>query len=436
MIDISMMASDSRWIGVAAKGKDVLIDQACIDFIERKRAGQTISAENYVACFPELADPSCLLDLIDADLCISAELGQASPQREYASRYPKLVDAIDELVRLENFRNQEEFVPALTDLSISFDPTRPDHSTNNVFPTPLNSKSALLEHSSSSDNKLLMDWDQSFSRMTPSWFIPCQCVAVGSGHWLIRGRDEMRGTPLAFKIVRLPTGMEAGLANELLDACEAASKVQNPAWVTPIVATVHNQHLGIIRPWLFARAMPQEWSTHEQINLDETTSAPNRLKQSLFTGLASIAFSVASAHQIDATHGGICSENILVDHDGSWKLVDAISSRQALSRYLGSRFLDSDQNIASLENRKRLDVQDLIKTVSSVLLSSEESMAETLIPAMRSAGIHLEEAAAEIGTVLMDAANTTPVETSQKHPLRLLPVSFKKRLRRWFLGRD
>ena len=493
-IDLSALARDPKWIATAKRGEAALVDRACMDLIQRKRDGQSVRADDYVACFPVLGQKNSLLDLIDADICVSAELGQEDPQHDYVARHPDLAQSISDLAQLDDFRCDAELLSPLSDMSQDTTRTRfnqmgdpheadPRHEDLEfscegilVKSSPVMRKSSeesengkgpsLIQRaphgeelsSSSSAPKRASKHQERISQQlriamgdeeggrgpktihslpeqdlvaTPPWFVPRQCIAVGPGHWMIRGRDEVRGTPLAFKVVRLPAGVPAGVAKQLLDVCEAASRVQNPSWVTPIVATVQNQHLGIIRSWWFARAMPRELpvgrdNSHLESQPDsETQFAPSgRSKRSLFMGLSSIAFAIAAAHHANATHGGVSAANILIDHDGGWKLVDAVSNRAGISRYLNSQFKESGQVIANLETRKRFDIQDLIKTISNVLLSSEEELAERLIPEMRSLGNVLETGAAEIGSLLMDVADCKPIRSSK------LPV--KKGIGRWF----
>ena len=58
-------------------------------------------AEEYVQDFPQLDQTSDLLDLIDAELCVAAELQEPIEIASYYKRFPDLVSEIDELAQLD-----------------------------------------------------------------------------------------------------------------------------------------------------------------------------------------------------------------------------------------------------------------------------------------------------------------------------------------------
>lgn len=418
---VNGLVSDSLWQAASQSDLEKLVDLACIDLMQRKRAGQAISAVAYLNPFPMLAESKWLLDLIDADLCICIELQLPSPADFYCRQFPDLASKVRDLVRLQDPLPADVVLPSLVDSSTcdlssgfsvdnplasplqsekssaaSADLTRHQTSTNEVG-LMAQPATALTSIEGSATNPMTADF-----RLvdTPSWFVGRQCIAAGPGHWLIRGRDEVRGVPLAMKVVRMPEGIDHTAASGLLDLCEAASKVQHPAWVTPIIATVQNQHLGIIRPWWFARGMPREMDTDDRINPLEANK--------LLSRLATIAFAIAAAHQAGATHGAIHPGNVLVDHDGQWKLVDAVAGRLSVSRYLTSQDVPSAGDLAGVmtfESRREIDVQDLVKMIAALLFSSQESVVEEMVLAFRGAAKHESDPAAEIGSLLMSYAD-------------------------------
>ena len=438
---INDLVSDSLWQAASQNDLEKLVDLACIDLMKRKRAGQVISAICYLNPFPMLAESTLLLDLIDADLCICIELQLPSPADFYCQNFRDLASKVRDLVRLQEPHSADFLLPLLvdsptSDMSSGFsvdeqltpllqseetpatatDLTMQQAGTHKaglpVKPVSA-STSALIPIEGSNTNPMTADF-----RLvdTPSWFVGRQCIAAGPGHWLIRGRDEVRGVALAMKVVRMPDGIDHGAASGLLDVCEAASKVQHPGWVTPIIATVQNQHLGIIRPWWFARGMPRELAADEQLS-------PLEAKK-LLSKLASIAFAVAAAHQVGATHGAIHSGNVLVDHNGQWKLVDAVASRLAVSRYLSRRNVSSTDDLTAMiafESRRDIDVQDLVTMITSLLFSSQESTVEEMVFMFRQVAKHEMNPAAEIGSLLMSYADGERPSESRNFP-SLTPV--------------
>ncbi|MDA8745288.1 hypothetical protein N9N28_11690 [Rubripirellula amarantea] len=432
-VTIESLVHDPLWSEAAQRQPSKLVDLACIDLIQRRRGGQRVSAVDYVNVFAVLAEANHLLDLIDSDLCVCEELGLPSPADDYGCRFPELGPAIMDLVRLQDSNQSDLPFPLLKDdrtvshesSDFSFDENLPlPPSVNLVEPPPTNEIAAELNGhqgaSCSTSDQISVDF-----RLVdaPSWFVGRQCVAVGPGHWLIRGKDETRGVPLAFKVVRMPRNLRANASHELLDICEAASKVQHPGWVTPIIATVQNQYLGVIRPWWFARGMPRELNFSDQPNLDKAKVA--------LRNLSSVAFAVAAAHQTGATHGAIHSGNILVDHDGKWKLVDAVANRNGVSRYFSGRqgfSVDGAPSIASLEVRKRIDIDDLVMMITGLLFSSSDSQVEEMVIALRRIAAKSNDPAADIGDLLLAFADADCLVPTDQVRLR---SPMRKRFSDW-----
>ncbi len=93
-----------------------IVDIACIDLMERRRMGLAVTVESYLEDFSCIQDESNLLDLIDAEICVAAELGEQLQLDEYADRFPQLADQVTELVRLDAAA-EAEMTPALVDVS-------------------------------------------------------------------------------------------------------------------------------------------------------------------------------------------------------------------------------------------------------------------------------------------------------------------------------
>ncbi len=251
----------------------------------------------------------------------------------------------------------------------------------------------------------------------PEWFVGEKCVASGPGHWLIRGRDSVRGINLALKVTALPPQLTTVQGEQILDACEMAAKVRNASWVLPSVAAIQQRHLGVIRPWVYGRPWQQLSATE-----DHRTQLRN---------LASVAFAVASAHQVGATHGGIHVQNLMVDHDGKVQILDAAASRVGLERWLSptSGCCDLEQ-ILSLDQRISVDVQDLIKLVAAASVDWDQKWAIDLLANLRRIATTCpREACALIGQELVqhaDSQNPAIEKTGQRQQR-----SWRIRLARW-----
>lgn len=383
------------------------IDRACIDLMNRRRAGKEVVVEDYLKQFPQLNNDEHLLDLIDADLCVNAEIGvteDAISDRvdQYLKQYPRLKSQINELFQL-----QDQVAASPRGIAESFDTSsqNPVHQTsaqylrghdateNSTRPDQSIADSPTHDHASNDHVPLeskLVDhplFDHPLTDL-PEWFEPRQCVSRGIDHWLIRGQDAARGKPLALKIIKLPFPIDTATANGLLDACEAASKVTNSHWGNPIIATVQNQTYGVIRPWWFGHPMPQECTPETLIKM------------------STIAFALAAAHRSGASHGGVHAGNVVVDHQGQWKLVDAVASQAGLPAYLNDALSPTGQSPCSaadlLSQSQRQDVKDLTRLIGSVLLLSDDSRIDATIAKLRHVSRDSRDGAANLGEVLLN----------------------------------
>jgi hypothetical protein len=243
----------------------------------------------------------------------------------------------------------------------------------------------------------------------PRWFVCERCVASSPGRWLVRGRDSKRGIALALKVIELPTHLTESEHDKILDACELAAKVRNRVWIVPDVAAIRNRRLAVIRPWVFAHP----W--HQPSINDRPGS---RRYEAELRSLASVAFAVQAAHKVGATHGGIHLENLLVDHQGNAKIVDAICSRRSIARWLHCSPSDSPGGQSCHQKRMNLDVQDLIKVIVASSLEWTDNSTNQLTTDLRSiADDHPGEACGLIGELLIRRADTLdrpPTETTQR----------------------
>lgn len=398
-----------------------IVDIACIDLMERRRMGHAVTVESYLEDFSCIQDESDVLDLIDAEICVTSELGEELQLEDYVSRFPQLADQVIELVRLDAAA-ESNMTPASVDGSEM--PQRVSETGRSEVIATSVEQSSVAQSADFSIEALPSDATPANAVGAlrnpidvPEWFFGEQCVASGSGRWLIRGRDSVRGINLALKVTKLPPRLTKIQSEQILDACEMAAKVCNASWVLPSVAAIQQRHLGVIRPWIYARP----W---QQLRLTEDHCSQLR-------NLASVAFAVASGHRVGATHGGIHVGNLMVDHEGKVQILDAAASRVGLERWLSPTTGHSDfEQIASLDERKRVDVQDLIKLVASASVDWDRQWASDLVSDLRCiASRRPEQACAMIGEELVqraDSVNPTIGKTGRRRQR-----SWRIRLARW-----
>ncbi|MBD55082.1 MAG: hypothetical protein CMM05_08420 [Rhodopirellula sp.] len=386
-------------LGGREMDRNVVLDLACIDLMHQHRNGHHVCAEQYVRDFPQLDRTSDLLDLIDAELCVAAELQEPIDLAAYCSRFPDLATDIKELAQLDlspevpcfhrkpksrGFGFDLREAPHFDDSSQTL-----DHPGDSLSGFSIDSSTSLDAEASSENPKLSLETiSEDYPLAIPDWFLVDECIVRDKDRCLLRGRDDVRGISLAMKIVRVPHLMADKDVIALLDICEAASRVQNPHWIAPQMAVVQMGCLGVIRPWQFANAWqphsitrsPERGDSDESVMkaLNENTFENNGLNQASLRDtalhesivlrrwrqLATVAFAVEAAHRSGATHGALHAGNLAVDHEGNACVVDATSSLVALQRWLGDPAAGVQCNvIQSLDQRIHLDVEDVVKLV-------------------------------------------------------------------------
>jgi hypothetical protein len=318
-----------------------LVDLACIDLIERRRLGRTVAIEDYLREFPSLACESSRLDLIDAELCVTRELGGCCNADDLIARFPDLATSIRELMNLEVGIGAQR----RPDPGNSFGGQA---SVDRVFPGADPSRPRRTDSSLPADDGLGM----TLPIAVPDWFVAGKTIAHQRGRWLIQGRDAKRGIPLAMKVIELPRGCMRSQRDQLLDACESASRVQNRNWVAPIVAAIAGEHLAIVRPWVFATPWPSS-----------AGGTPSDLG-TLLRRCSEIAYTLQAAHDAGATHGALHAHNLLINHDGRIQLVDAICSDAGMSSWMAQ--CDPGQSAGrNLQTRIAGDTRSLIAWIAS-----------------------------------------------------------------------
>ncbi len=381
-----------------------MVEIACIDLVERRRLGHPILIEDYLVDLPCLAESASTLDLIDAQLCMDQELKVNSDIDGLIHRFPTIASQIRELSELDS-----------SGLTV-MDPLRLD-SMSIVPPSlglPVGSGATLIEKSDLPEQPLGRSSWGPHPIDIPDWFLTENCVASSPGRWLIRGRDSAGGTLLALKVTELSPLVTPSQSSCILDTCEEAAKVGNPQWACPSMAAIQDRHLGVIRPWILGSPWNQVMPS-----LDRTT----QLRR-----LASVAFTLASGHKADATHGGIHAENLVVDHAGKVCLVDAASSRVGLARWLRPDGGSTDE-IVPLVYRIQGDIQDLIKLVTLSSVDWSSTWTQTLMQELQRVSTSASgDASYQIGSILIQHADRGVPENCDS-----IKYSWRIRLASWLL---
>lgn len=388
------VASLAELLGGQIVDRDAVLDLACIDLMHQHRNGLPVLAENYLQDFPQLDRSSDLLDLVDAELCVLAEMRKPIDLASYRSRFPDLVSDIEELAQLDFSREVSVFTrePEAGRRLIQSDkssqlsgayPTMGNVGSDSSGFSLMSSGNPTAKVSSAHRKLSLEEVKDEYPLEIPDWFLVDECISRDKDQCLLRGRDSVRGISIAMKIICVPQLAEDRYVTALLDVCEAASRVQNPHWIAPQMAAVQMGYLGVIRPWQFAspwqlrsmmgaaaglesnqtgHASSHEGvvSTHRNHQIESKGAGGNeQIVSRRWRQLANVAFAIESAHQSGATHGAIHAGNLAVDHEDNIRILDAASSLSALHRWLGNR----TAGIQSFDERIHLDVQDMMKLV-------------------------------------------------------------------------
>jgi hypothetical protein len=220
------------------------------------------------------------------------------------------------------------------------------------------------------------------------------------------------------KVIELPLQLSATQSKQILDACEMAAKVRNPSWVPPSIAAIRRPYLGVIRAWHFARP----WQPY----------AANQNPAEQLRSLASVAFAVESAHQTGATHGGIHVENVLVDHAGKVQVLDAGSSRLGLMRWLSPFTPVPPAQIASLDQRRAVDVQDVIKLVAAASVEWDHQwVRDLMVDLRRISATNAGGACGLIGQSLIQHADSWKSKSVGGSSRQWHHHTWRRRLARW-----
>jgi hypothetical protein len=400
----------------------LLLDLVCIDLIEQIRASNQVTVESYLDQFSELRESQASLDLIDAEICIRTEVGQFGDHKSelanYRKRFPELANDIESMLNLKSESPMPSSLRIVAappngadDAMQTSDASLADDFSFDLLPAanaadPMTKAAAVL-------NSPPID--------VPKWFLGEQCISSGDGHWLFRGRDSNTGETMAMKVIRLPSQASPAAIEQLLQACESASRVRSPVWTAPVVAAAQNNYLAVIRPWVFG--------THWQVasNHDEV---PGRLRL-----LAQIAYAIQSGYNHHAWHGGLHQKNVIVNHQGSVHLVDAVGTSSGLLHW---QSVNKKSRSGTGLPDWPIDAHALVKLILQDDIDVPGNWSHGLKDALgRLVANHHDKCFAQIGDELIRRADTFVLHDSRLDAnQRSLLRRWRKKIARWVGGND
>jgi hypothetical protein len=396
-------ASLKELIGDRKVPAKTLIELAAIDLIGQRRRGIAVTVESYLTQFPALTRSQAdVLDLIDAELCVRREMGETCHIESFQKRFTEHADAIRQLFFLQT---EPELAPGP-------DAVKP----NETLPLTAGEQPEIAEASRIERELSLVDpvrrppptrpvpetddsIDVPIPIAPPAWMVGARCVATSIGpegrHWLVKGRDAERGEAVAMKIIPMPSTIGRLERTRILDLCEASSAVSHPVWLAPRIAAINNGHLAVVRPWIFGNP-PREFAF-----------APDQTRH--LRQVVRLAFALAAAHRVGATHGGVHRGNLILDHQGDLQLIDVVSSVSGWRNYLA--IWDNDLS-ATLNERIAIDTSGLCRllTDEAVRLRRPELL-ETVAALQRKIDLGQADAGAQVGEAVqahLDGAATKP----------------------------
>ncbi|QDV42699.1 hypothetical protein Enr13x_25490 [Stieleria neptunia] len=371
-----------------------LVELAAVDLIGQRRRGQEIVVEDYLKQFPQLAESdSDVLDLIDAELCVRREQGQAYDAACFRDRFPELADSIEQLIHLEPGPGEINTGEINTGDSLDWDQSV----VQRQMTVAAGHRSAGQPVSETRPNDSI---DVPIPIKPPEWIVGARCIAtvqLRRGRcWLVKGRDSERSDTVAMKVMPLPATLGRTERTRILDICERTSSVTHPSWVAPRIAAINNGHLAVVRPWIFGDPFARRPPGAEHVPRWEM--------------LVRVAFALAAAHRIGATHGSVKCENVIVDHNSNANLIDAASGVTCWAETSANW----DHELSkTLPDRIRRDTIGLVGMIAGECLESPDRIEAAWIPQITD-GIDFSrsDACAIIGESLQSRLDQRPVKRS------------------------
>lgn len=297
-------------LGECRLTNEEILELVCADILARTRPARPVDLAAYFADFPALADdPESVLDIIDADICARREHQLAINSSDYHQRFPELAARIARLIEIDTL---ETSLDDGTDFS--FD--QPHGPAGTTGPTAQANPAAASGGPSTGD----------FARYC-SVELPADVRITGLLAW----RDEvtcLRGSSADNRGVVIKVVSKRRLPNESLSAAigddlERLARVSHPAWITPDVIAENATQLVMVRPWVAGTLLTNRYLQNSPPTVGEPPPTPLLGLSPLLRELADLGYAIAAVHSQGLAHGSLHPHNLLRDHDGAIRIVDA-----------------------------------------------------------------------------------------------------------------
>ncbi len=296
-----------QWLGDYQLTDEEILELVCVDILARTRPALPVDWAAYFSDFPALADdPEAVLDVIDADICARRDHQLAIQPEDYSGRFPALAARIARLIEIDTLESCWD-----DGTDFSFD----------QIGGPAQRGGELSGDGAGSDGA-----SGDFSRYC-SVELPADVRITG----LLALRDEvscLRGSSAGNRSVVIKVVSKRRLANDALSArigdyLQRLSGVSHPAWISPDVIAENASQLVMVRPWVAGTLFTNRYLHNSPPRAEQSSAAPPLGLSPLLRELADLGYALAAVHDQGLAHGAVHPHNLLRDHTGSLRIVDA-----------------------------------------------------------------------------------------------------------------
>ena len=319
---------------------EVALDLACVDLMRRRRSGDPAAVEDYLTLLTEL-DRDGRLDLIDAEICVRRELGEQPSTAGWRRRFPDEAGSIDQLLEMDKpcsaFGSGSRVDASLIcDSRVAALPAagprdRSDDGSSAGF--SFDGSLAVVDQPDVPAAHTLMSIEgQGRNEGGGPPIRGGKLYASRPGYWTMRGTVDGRDGLMVMRLVERPAAMTAEeFVRRSTDLRESLSDiVGHPGWVEIAMVAGDAVQAAVVRPWISGL----NWS-------DWFASKRSAVDAAVIESLFDVAHAVGSATAVGRVHGGVHPRNVVRDHGGRWRLVDAgvggLATTAAASETSGDR---------------------------------------------------------------------------------------------------
>ncbi|WP_153556253.1 protein kinase family protein [Roseimaritima sediminicola] len=368
---------------------DEILERVCADILRLPASQALPPFAHYLRAFPVLRqDPEALLDVIDAHVCVVRGRNESVDASQYTALVPELASQIQRLLDIDAI--ESNFSPADDSVAAAFsvDEPRPEASAPK----------------SGRDPAEPLDWTRYLSVDLPEDIRPGGLLSLRQDVSCLRGLADDQ-TPVLIKVVNkrrlcdtagslVGDGDTPGSdhASRIGDRLETLSRWQHPAWIRPLALVESDTQIVMVRPWIAGTLWTDRFVDSQVVDsqgrpdLQGSQGGPpaSGRPAALLRSMADVGFAVAALHQQGLAHGTLHPRNLLRDHDGGLRIVDAgfgfpdpatqwdwhfpPAVDPANLQAEGRRPADADQERGRLLREQTRDVAALLRLASQCLL--------------------------------------------------------------------